>query len=121
MSDNYVDLKNVGGAIIRPITDLAAVNMTTVNGLVVSGNTVGIRNGYIESCVVTELSQADQAASVSSTYIDGGTVYTLIGGYTVSQEVPVASAASEYRVPSEAAVRAAIDAAITSALQNLNN
>ena len=52
---DYVNLTSVDGqTILRPVTDLAAINMTTVNGIAVNpvnGGTIGIVDGYIESRV----------------------------------------------------------------------
>ena len=109
---DYVYLKNISGSIIKPVTDLAAINLTAVNGIAVdasNGGTIGIRAGYIESCVVAELTQPDQQATPEESYIEGGTMYTLLGGYAVSQDVPGQNP-SPYKVPSEQAVRTAIDA-----------
>ena len=111
-TNDYVYLKNVNGQMIKPVTDLSAINMTTTNGIAVdasNGGTIGIRSGYIENCVVTELSQPDQQATPEEAYVNGGTIYTLLGGYEISNDVPSENA-SPYKVPSEVAVRAAIDA-----------
>lgn len=49
----YAYLVSVSGTTIKPVTDLAAINMTTTNGIQVeqvNGGTIGIQRGYIESC-----------------------------------------------------------------------
>ena len=115
-TNDYVYLKNVNGQIIKPVTDLSAINMTTTNGIAVdasNGGTIGIRSGYIENCVVTELSQPDQQATPESAYIDGGTMFQLIGGYAVTDEIPPITGASHEKIPSEYSVRSAIDALAT--------
>ena len=87
MSD-YVYLKNLNGQQIKPVTDLAAINMTTTNGIGVStvnGGTIGIIDGYIESAYYTEMADpAVGAANVSSAYVDGGTAVAILGAYTVA-------------------------------------
>ena len=113
VANGYVYLKNISGTVIKPITDLSAINMTITNGIAVeqvNGGTIGIRDGYIESCYYTEMVDPSVGpGNVDSAYIEGGTMYTLLGGYTISQDVPGQNP-SPYKVPSEQAVRAAIDA-----------
>lgn len=110
MSDTYVYLKNLQGVTIKPVTDLSAINLTTGDGIGVKGNTIGVVAGYVAQTAYTELTDPATAANPDSGYIEGGTMYTLLGGYAVTSDVPPATAASEYRVPSEKAVREAIDA-----------
>ena len=58
VASGYVYLKNISGTVIKPITDLSAINMTTTNGIAVeqvNGGTIGIRDGYIESCYYAEM------------------------------------------------------------------
>ena len=62
----YVVLKNQNGSVITPVTDLTAINMTTINGIVVSAGTIGIMPGYIESCCFMELAMPTTAAVVTS-------------------------------------------------------
>ena len=52
---DYIFLKNINGEIIKPITDLAAINLATVNGIVVQGNTIGVMSDYITSCYHAEM------------------------------------------------------------------
>ena len=113
MADNYVFLKNLGGEVINPRTELGAIDMTTVNGIVVSANTIGIMDGYIESSYYMNMVSGTDAANQDSAYIDGGTMFQLIGGYTVTDEIPPITGASHERVPSEYSVRSAIDALAT--------
>lgn len=84
MADNYVFLKNFGGEVINPRTELGAIDMTTVNGIVVSANTIGIMDGYIESSYYMNMVSSTDAANHDSAYIDGGTMFQLIGGSTVT-------------------------------------
>ena len=111
--NGYVYLTDVGGTKIKPITDLAAINMTTSNGIEVmsaGGGTIGIVPGYIESKYYNNMvSQGVGPATPQNTYVSGGTMYTLLGGYAISSEVPSINA-DPYKVPNEVAVRAAIDA-----------
>jgi len=54
----YVYIADVSGTPIKPVTDLAAINMTTTNGIQVeqvNGGTIGIQRGYIESCYFMEM------------------------------------------------------------------
>ena len=117
VANGYVYLKNISGTVIKPITDLSAINMTITNGIAVeqvNGGTIGIRDGYIESCYYTEMVDPGVGpANVDSAYIEGGTMFTLIGGYTVSDEIPPAADADPYKIPSELSVRSAIDAIAT--------
>lgn len=110
---DYVYLKNISGTLIKPVTDLAAINMTYTNGVEVNkvnGGTIGIVDGYIESSYYENMIDTEVGpARPESSYISGGTMYTLLGGYTISQDVPGQNP-SPYKVPSEQAVRAAIDA-----------
>lgn len=116
MSD-YVYLKNLNGQQIKPVTDLAAINMTTTNGIGVStvnGGTIGIIDGYIESAYYTEMADpAVGAANVSSAYIDGGTAVAILGAYTVASAVDTA-APSQQKVPSEKAVVDALNNVVVS-------
>lgn len=77
----YGYLKNISGTVIKPITDLSAINMTITNGIAVeqvNGGTIGIRAGYIESCYYTEMVEPGVGpGSVTSTHIEGGTVSTV--------------------------------------------
>ena len=117
MASGYVYLKNISGTVIKPITDLSGINMTTTNGIAVvqtNGGTIGIRDGYIESCYYAEMVDPGVGpANVDSAFIEGGTMFTLIGGYTVTDEIPPAIDASHERIPSEYSVRSAIDALAT--------
>ena len=112
-NDDYIFLHDINGNPIKPVTDLSAINMTTTNGIHVeqlNGGTIGIQTGYIESAYYTEMvDPAVGPARPGESYIKGGTMYTLLGGYTISQEVPGPNP-SPYKVPSEVAVREAIDA-----------
>ena len=64
---DYVYLKNINGELIKPVTDLAAVNLTTINGIAVQGNTIGILSDYITSCYATEtIEHATSGVVVSS-------------------------------------------------------
>ena len=116
MSD-YVYLKNLNGQQIKPVTDLAAINMTTTNGIGVStvnGGTIGIIDGYIESAYYTEMADpAVGAANVSSAYVDGGTAVAILGAYTVASAVDTA-APSQQKVPSEKAVVDALNNVVVS-------
>lgn len=116
MSD-YVYLKNLNGQQIKPVTDLAAINMTTTNGIGVStvnGGTIGIIDGYIESAYYTEMADpAVGAANVSSAYVDGGTAVAILGAYTVASAVDTA-APSQQKVPSEKAVVDALNNIVVS-------
>ena len=117
MTTDYVTLTDISGRDIYPVTDLAAINMTVTNGIAVvqtSGGTIGIRDGYIESSYFTNMtSQGIGAATIGETYIDGGTMFQLIGGYEVTDEIPPITGASHEKVPSEYSVRSAIDALAT--------
>ena len=111
----YIYLHDINGNPIKPVTDLAALNVTTTNGIhiePVNGGTIGIRDGYIQSSYYLSMmdTQAGPARQDEEAFVSGGTMYTLLGGYAVTSDVPPATAASEYRVPSEKAVREAIDA-----------
>lgn len=111
--NNYRYLKDLQNNVIKPVTDLAAVNLTTANGIAVDDNTIGVQNGYVASCAYMELTDPATAANVDSAYIEGGTMFTLLGGYTVTDEIPPISGASHEKVPSEYSVRSAIDALAT--------
>ena len=117
MASGYVYLKNISGTVIKPITDLSGINMTTTNGIAVvqtNGGTIGIRDGYIESCYYNEMVDPGVGpANVDSSYIEGGTMFQLIGGYTVTDEIPPITGASHEKIPSEYSVRSAIDALAT--------
>lgn len=63
---DYVFLKNINGELIKPVTDLAAINLTTVNGVVVQGNTIGIMSDYITSCYHAEMVTHTTAGQVVS-------------------------------------------------------
>lgn len=52
---DYILLKNINGEPVKPVTDLAAINMTTINGVVVQGNTIGVMSDYINSCYHAEM------------------------------------------------------------------
>jgi len=114
MPNDYVNLKNLQGVEIKPITDLAAINLTEVNGIAVEGNTIGIQDGYIESAYYTEMVDPTVGpAASSSAYVEGGTIYTLLGGYAVTSAINTASP-SQQKVPSEAAVVSAFDDIVVS-------
>ena len=113
MSNNYVYLKNLQGEVIKPITDLSAINLTPGNGIGVTGDTIGITDGYVASATFESLTDPATAANPDSSYISGNTMFTLIGGYTVTDEIPPISGASHEKVPSEYSVRSAIDALAT--------
>lgn len=110
MPEKYVYLKNLSNEVIYPRTKLEAVDLTETNGIVVSASTIGIMDGYVQSAYYTEMIEPTTAANPDSAYIDGGTMFTLIGGYTVTDEIPPAGDASHERIPSEYAVRSAIGA-----------
>jgi len=109
----YVYLKNLNGDTVKPITDLSAVTLTTANGVLVVGNTIGVENGYVASCAYEALTDPATAANPDSAFIEGGTMFQLIGGYTVTDEIPPITDASHDKVPSEYSVRSAIDALAT--------
>ena len=116
-NNDYVTLADVNGNDIYPITDLAAINMTTADGIQVAqtnGGTIGIQSGYIESRYWTNMtSPGVGAATIGETYLQGGTMFQLIGGYTVTDEIPPITSASHEKIPSEYSVRSAIDALAT--------
>ena len=118
----YVQLTDVGGTNIKPVTDLAAINLTTTNGIVVdasNGGTIGVADGFVESRYYNNMiAQGVGPATPEDTYVDGGTMYTLLGGYEVSDDVPSVNA-SPYKVPSEVAVRTAIDAYVATGGSNI--
>ena len=67
---DYILMKNTNGELVKPVTDLAAINMATVNGIVVQGNTIGIMSDYINSCYHAEMVEratAGQAVQPSTT------------------------------------------------------
>lgn len=66
MPTTYVFIKNLNGEIVKPVTDLAAINLATVNGIVVSGNTIGIMSDYITSCYHAEMITHTTAGQVIS-------------------------------------------------------
>lgn len=118
----YIYLHDINGNPIKPVTDLSAINMTTTNGIhiePVNGGTIGIRDGYIQSSYYLSMVNGQAGpARQAETYIDGGTIYKILGGYTVSQEAPGPNA-SPYVVPSEVAVREAIDAYVATGGSNI--
>lgn len=63
---DYVYLKNINGELIKPVTDLAAINLATINGVVVQGNTIGIMSDYITSCYHDEMVVHTTAGQVVS-------------------------------------------------------
>lgn len=103
MPENYVYLKNLSQEVIKPRTDLAALDLTTVNGIAVLGNTMGIADGYIESAYYMNMVEGTNAAHPESAYIDGSTIFALIGGYTVSDNIDL-TAPDPQKVPNEVAV-----------------
>ena len=116
MSD-YVQLKNLQGQPLKPVTDLAAINMTTTNGIQVvpaNGGTIGITSGYINSAYYVDMVSEDVGpASTSSAYIEGGTATLITGAYTVTSAVN-SSTPSQQKIPSEAAVVSALNNVVTS-------
>ena len=66
---DYVVIVDSGGSAVRPITDLAAINMTTTNGIAVvqtNGGTIGIRAGYIESCFCANMMDSGVGPAIHS-------------------------------------------------------
>lgn len=64
---DYIFLKNINGEIIKPVTDLAAINLTTINGIVVQGNTIGVMSDYITSCYHAEMVTHTTAGEATGT------------------------------------------------------
>lgn len=65
----YVSIVDMDGNAVKPVTDLAALNMTTTNGIAVvqtNGGTIGIRAGYIESCFCTNIMEAGVGPAIPS-------------------------------------------------------
>ena len=62
---DYIFLKNINGELIKPVTDLAAINMTTINGIAVQGNTIGVMSDYINSCYHAEMVERATAGQAS--------------------------------------------------------
>ena len=62
---DYVYFKNINGELIKPVTDLAAINMTTINGVVVQGNTIGVMSEYITNCYHNEMVERTTAGQAS--------------------------------------------------------
>ena len=62
---DYVYLKNINGELIKPVTDLAAINLTTINGVAVQGNTIGVMSDYITSCYHSEMVEHTTAGEVT--------------------------------------------------------
>ena len=61
----YITVKNINGGALSPKTELSAIDMTTINGIVVAGNTIGIMTGYIESCYHNEMVERTTAGEAS--------------------------------------------------------
>ena len=62
---DYVFLKDMNGTVIKPVTDLAAINLTTINGVVVQGNTIGILGDYVADCYKDEVMELATAGAVT--------------------------------------------------------
>ena len=68
-SDYVLMVSTDGNTTLKPITDLAAINMTTTNGIAVvqtNGGTIGIRAGYIESCFCANMMDSGVGPAVHS-------------------------------------------------------
>lgn len=101
----------VYGATPITIDNDSTVSLHYSNGLHVVSNNLEVEPKFIartvDSLMLSDAGPADQ----STAYVNGGTVYTILGNCSITTSV-ASTGASDTKVPTEAAVRSAVNAAI---------
>lgn len=101
----------VSGTIPITVSGNGTVSLNYSSGLKVANNNLVSDQNYIvhtvDSLMLCDAGPADQ----STAYVNGGTVYTILGNCTITTSV-ASTGASDTKVPTEAAVRSAVNAAI---------
>ena len=86
-----------------------AISLRYSSGLAVEGNSLTVPQSYITGTVDDLMMRDADPASPETAIVDGGTVYSILGNYEVTNTIST-TVVEDTRVPTEKAVRDAINA-----------